>query len=331
MAIDKGAYSLQQFKLAIKNETTLGTENKTSMQLVNLDGFPSVSHNTFVSTGVKHGDGRTLKQADVYTTAKGQVHELTFTCTWDQTVGQALLGNCIGVAAGTSPSGYEIDYNYTGPECAIGDTDTDYTGAITVALISPEGSNTEIWAGCVVKTLRVYCDAGSDGGRLHADVTIVTKKAPTTGQAAPTTPSAYPTTFRTIYDASTTKSIFGADVVLNRWEITIENNVKFFGIDSSGNYTVFARGIPSIDASGVFGVKYDANTAGFIASAIAGTNCAIHISNNASWASATFGIYGAYGEITQNFHVTSVEEGAFIDVPIRFVASTDNDLFEMVA
>ena len=156
MAIDAGIYSLQQFKLAVKSETTLGTANTTSMQLVNISGWPSISRNTLNTTAVRHGDGRTLKKVDVYTTDKHQEKEISFTAIYDQGVGAILISNCTGQATGSSPSGFAITYNYTPPECNVGDTDTNNTGALTVALVSPEGNNTQIWPGCIVKSIRIY-------------------------------------------------------------------------------------------------------------------------------------------------------------------------------
>lgn len=330
MAIDSGMYAMEQFQVAVKAETTLGTANVTAMQYVNIDGYPSVSRAPERFLDRRHNAGNTAKKADVYVSQQGKVKEISFTAFYDQTLAPIFLENVMGVTVGTSPASYDIPYNFTGVECANGDTDTDNTGALTVALISPEGSNSEIYPGCFVDTMRIYADGATDGGRFKMDITLKTRYNISGGQAAPTSPSAYPTTYRTIHDLATKRSIDSVDVVMNKFDLTLNSQVKFYGYGASGIPDTMGRGLPEFLATGTFGIKYDSNTAGIIAKQYDENDIAVEISNNATWASATFGIKGSYAQIMDNFDPGDVEGGAFFDLPLKFMASTSGDLIQVV-
>jgi len=330
MAIDTGMYSLKQFQVAVKAETTLGTALVTGMQKVNIDGYPSVSRNPERYLEVRHGEGNVAKQADVYIEQKGKVKEISFTALYDQTLAPIFLENCIGAVVGVGPASYAVPYNYTGPECATGDTDSDNTGALTVALISPEGSNTEIYPGCIVSSLRIYADLANDGGRFKMDVVLQTRHNIAV-QAAPTSPSAYPTTYRTLYDLCTNQSLGGSDIVMNRFEVTLNNNAKFHGNGCDGVPQSISRGLPEFMVTGIVGVKYDANTAALLQRQYDDANVtALQLANNATFASATFGVDAKKCFISDNFDPADADGGAFMDVPLKMVAGTSRSVIDII-
>ena len=330
MAIDPGMYSMQQFQVAVLAETTLGTAKVATMQYVNIDGYSSVSRNPERYLEVRHGTGRTAKKADVYVNQYGKEKTISFTAFYDQTLAPIFIENCMGLVVGSSPASFDIATGFLGVECKHGDTDTDNTGALTVALISPEGSNSEIYPGCFVDSFRMYADNAADGGRFKMDVVLKTRHNISGSQAAPTTPTAYPSTYRTIHDLSTKISIGGVDCVMNKMELTLNSQVKFFGYGALGIPQTIARGIPEFLVSGIFGIKYDANTAAMLPKQYDENDIVVEISNNATWASATFGLKGSYGQISDNFDPAEFEGGAFVDLPIKFMAHTSGDLISLV-
>lgn len=330
MAIDTGMYAMPQFQVAMNIEDPVGTENLTAMQYVNIDGYPSVSRNPERFLGIRHGAGTTAKKVDAYVNQYGKEKEISFTALYDQTSSPIFISNCIGKAIGASPASYDVAYDYTGEEIKHGDTGKSYLGSLTIALISPEGSNSEIYPGCFVDTFRMYADTASDGGRFKMDVTLKTRYNISGGQAAPTTPTAYPSTFRTIYDLITKKSIGGVDVIMSKFDLTLNSQVKFFGYGTNGVPETIARGLPEFIATGLFGIKYDANTAPMVPKQYDENDIAVEISNNATWASTTFGIKGSYGQIMDNFDPADLAGGAFIDLPVKFLAHTEGDLIQVV-
>ena len=390
MAIDTGMYAMPQFRVALAPETTLGTANTTTMQLINIDGYPSVSRNVERMLDIRSGVGTTPKKADVYVNQQGQEKVYSFSgyvdssvvitsgtltnniwyqlvyyeagdnfvnvgaashshgtvfkstgttpTTWTNgsklrplTIGMLLLENCIGVIPGASPLSYDVAGNFTTVECAHGDTDTTMTGAFTLALISPEGNNTIIQPGCFVRSVRLYADVGSEGGRFKFDAELVSRHNISGSQAAPSAMIAYPTTsYRTIYDLDGgTLQVDNVDVVMNKMELTINNNIRFFGFGASGIPATIGRGFPSIDVTGIFGVKYDGNIAGIIAKQYDENDIDITLINGA-WMATTFGLTSGYGQISDNFDPGDVENGAFIDLPIKFMAHTSGDVIQIV-
>ena len=335
MAIDTGMYSPTQFRLSVLAETTLGTANKTSMHLLNLEGVPTLTRPAVRALDIRHGVGQTAKSADVYVNESGEIKEISFTALYDQTTAPIFISNCMGVAVGASPASYDIPYNYTTVECAIGDTDTDSTGALTVAFVNPESDYSEIFPGCFVDTFRMYANVGDDGGRFKMDVTLKTRC--NSDHGAPVTDPTYANsgvpyqTFRTIYDLATKMSIDGSDVVMNSIDITFNSQVKFFGNGASGIPLTIGRGFPEFIVTGSFGVKHDANTVALFHSKLYDENeIAVEISNNATWSSATFGVKGSYGQIMEDINIEEVEGGAFFNVPLKFLASTSGDVIQIV-
>ncbi len=393
MAIDTGMYAMPQFRVALAPETTLGTANTTTMQLINIDGYPSVSRNVERMLDIRSGVGTTPKKADVYVNQQGQEKVYSFSgyvdssvvitsgtltnniwyqlvyyeagdnfvnvgaashshgtvfkstgttpTTWTNgsklrplTIGMLLLENCIGVIPGASPLSYDVAGNFTTVECAHGDTDTTMTGAFTLALISPEGNNTIIQPGCFVRSVRLYADVGSEGGRFKFDAELVSRHNISGSQAVPGSMIAYPTTsYRTIYNLSGANSNIGISIywpVLNKFEIIINNNLRFFGFDQDGDPQTIGRGFPEMEVTGLFGIKYDSETAVLISKQYDENNLDVIIYTGASWAASTFGIKGLYGQISDNFDPGDVENGAFIDLPIKFMAHTSGDVIQIV-
>lgn len=331
MAIDKGMYAMPQFQVAVKAETTLGTANVTAMQYVNIDGYPSISRNPERYLDIRHGAGRTAKKVDAYVSQFGKEKSISFTAFYDQTLAPIFIENCMGLVVGTTPASFDIAYNYTGVECAHGDNDEDNTGALTVALVSPESGYSEIYPGCFVDTLKIYADASSDGGRFKMDVGLKTRHNISMEQASPTTPSAYPSTYRTIYDLATLMQVGGNDVVMNKVELELNSQVKFYGSGANGIPDTIGRGLPDFIVTGLFGMKYDVGTSVLLKQSLEENDIVVEISNHATWASSTFGIKGNYGQISEDFNPAEFEGGAFVDVPIKFLAHTSGDIIQIVS
>ena len=332
MAIDTGMYALTEFLAAIKAETTLGTANVTSMQYINIDAPLAPTRNPELFTDVRSGAGRTPKAADVHASGKGKEKTIPFSGQYDTTIAPMLIENCMGLIVGSTPASFDIAYNWTGVECKHGDTDTDNTGALTLANICPEGNNSEIYPGCFTDELKMSADTANDGGRFHYDASLKTRYNISTAQAAPTTPSAYSSTYRTIYElqgASAVCQFGGADVVLESVELNLKSNVQFYGYGVDGIPDVIGRGLPEFEVTGVFGMKFDANTVGANVKYIAGTTVIVAM-HDAAWASATFGWLGNYAKITADVNEEEVKSGAFVKIPVKFMAHTSGDVIQIV-
>jgi len=333
MALDAQALSPKEFKLLFVAESTIGTANVSSMQTINVDSVEMPSFNPTQVFDVRSGDGRTAKVADAYISQKAVQHEISFSGTADQTVLPLLLQNILTTAVGSSPASYDIAYNFTPPELEHG-ASSGITKTVTVAVVNPEAGDDHsiVFPGCVLTSLSLTGDMGTENGRIKMSGTFKTGYKPSTGQSAPTGASAYGSTFYYLTTMNTTKKIAGrADSVIQSMTLNLENPAEFLGYQGSdANPEGIARAIPEIIANMDATIKVDDNTADVHTDLLDGDTVATEISNHATWASATtFGIKGDYGKVTS---VAFNEAAAMMmDVSVKFFAHTSGDVIQIIA
>jgi hypothetical protein len=331
MAIDGNFYSPEEFRLAIKAESTLGTKNTTAMQLVNHEGIFSPVVGGVEVHEVRSGTGRTEKAADHYINTTGAEKEFSFSGVADKTVLPMLLSNVMTVAVGSAPASYDIPFDYTPPALTHGAAFSGNTGTLTFAWISPEAGRTKVYPGCVVSLLIIKGSHTDDGGRLKFEATVKTGYKVSDDQATPGSITAYPATFYYIYDMNTTRRIAGSDGVLNGFELTIENPTFYRGSQGSdGDPQIINRGVPGIKASGRLNVIYDGNTSGLFGAHDAGTTTSVEFSNHATWASATtFGFKADNGKLELP-GLDAADHGMGLEIPIVFKAGTSGDVIQII-
>ena len=333
MALDGQALSPKEFKLLFVAESTIGTANTTSMQTINVDSVEMPSFNPTQVFDVRSGDGRTAKVADAYISQKAVQHEVSFSGTADSTVLPLLLQNIVTTAVGSSPASYDIAYNYTPPELEHGAA-SGITKTVTLAIVNPEAGDDHsiILPGCVLTSLSLNGDMGTENGRIKMSGTFMSGYKPTTGQAAPTGASAYGSTFYYLTTMNTTKKVAGREnVIIQSMTLNLENPASFLGYQgSNADPQAIARAIPEISVSMDATIKLDDNTADIHTDLLDGDTVATEISNHATWASATtFGIKADYGKVSS---VAFNEAAAMMmDVSMKFFASTSGDVIQIIA
>lgn len=334
MAIDPTAYALTEWRAAIVAETTAGTINKTSMQLVNIDSPATITRSPYLFTGVRSGVGRTAKASDVYVSEQGQEKSISISGLFDKVVGKILVENCLGVA----PVGniVSLPYNYTN-EVTLGATGiADNIHTLSFVNIVPEGDNSEYYAGCIVDELKITMDTASDGGRAKFDATLKTRGNREVA-AAPTSPKAYGTIVPNIFSFGAAAAVVkietlggAADAILDSLELNFKANAQWGGLGNNGVGQVINRGMPEFEVTGIFGLKFDANTVAANTRYLAGTNIAITIrSDGTGMSDCTYGFKGDYGVITGDVNPEDVRSGAYVKVPVKFMASTASNIFEV--
>lgn len=333
MALDPTEYALTQWQAAIKSETTVGLILKTAMQLVNIDAPVAIQRNPTLFTGVRSSAGRTAKQADVYASQYGTEKTIPMSGLFDTTVGLMLLENVTGIALATS---IDIPANYTSETLMGAAATIPNIATLSFVNIIPEGNNSEYYCGCVVDELKITADTATDGGRWHFNAMLKTR-ANAEIAAAPTTPSAFGATIRSIFDFGATAAVvslttLGAavDVILESFELNFKANVKWGGLGLLGVAQVINRGMSEFEVTGIFGVKFDANTVSSNVRYLAGTNVGVIIQNAASFATSAPGFLGAYGRITGDVNPEDVRSGAFVKVPIKFTGHTSGNIFQII-
>jgi hypothetical protein len=268
MAINSTVYSPSQWQLAIKPETTAGTKNVATMQLVNIDTGVSITDAPTIFNEYRAGAGRTKKASDYFAT-------------------------------------------------------------LTVALVSPVAGNTRVYAGCVVDSITMTDDAGTDGGRRRFSVTLITKDNPSNDQSTPTSMSAYGSTYYSFWDLQAFKEVAGQAVVMNKVELTIKANAKMIGVGTDGKAEVVDRGLPGIEVSGNIGIKYDANTMSLYQDFADGDNIVIQVSDNETIGSASLGFKATTCKITGDLNPGDSDGASFIDLPFEVLAPASGNMIEI--
>lgn len=331
MAKDGKAYSPKEFKLAFVAESTIGTANTTSMQLVNVDSVTMPNLNPVIVNNLRSGDGRVRKTADSFVCQKGIVKTIPFSGIADTKVLPLLVQNIMTNTVGTSPASYDVPYNYAPPELLNGDS-SGITKTVTVALISPEGSNSIIFPGCTLTKLQISAGIDDENGRWKISGEFETKCIHSDEQAAPTGLSSYGSTYYYLTEWNAKTTFAGiADCVIDGFTLDLENPNGYSGFDSNGDPDAINRGIGDGFISNMTAtVKYDANTAPLKADLVdGGTTSSIECSDNATWASATKGIK------SDNALITSVafneNSSMYLDVTVEMQSDgAADDVIQLV-
>ncbi|QDP59994.1 MAG: hypothetical protein GOVbin4580_14 [Prokaryotic dsDNA virus sp.] len=341
MALDGQALSPQEFKLAFKPETTIGTANTSTMRLINVDSVETPALNITQVLDVRTGSGRTAKTTDMFTDEKGTVKEISFSGIADTTVLPVLLQAITTTAVGSSPASYDIAGAYTPPEIQFGvGSISDNLHTFTVAVSHPEAGNDHsmIFKGCVLTSLSISGSMATQSGRIAMSGTFQTRSLGTYNSARPTSTGAFGTTF---YNMSTfgessnqtngVKVVGIDDCVMSDFSLNIENPSEFVGFDSDGNPQAIARGIPEISVTFDATIKADDNTSGLHASLVAGaTNLSTELTNHATFSSAT-----TFGIKIANSVLTSVElspsTAMFYAISSKAVTDGSADLVQIIA
>ena len=330
MALDGAAYSPKEFQLAFVAESTIGTANVSSMQLVNIDSIEMPNFNLTQVLDARSGSsGRVFDVDDAHIDEKGVAKEITFSGVFDATVAPFLVQNCIGLVE--SSDVVTIPAAYTPPELETGDNSSvTIADTITIAVIAPAtsgGNRSIIFPGCTITNLTISGDMANESGRLKFSATAKTGYISSFTQAAPSSPSAYGTSFYSLATLAGTakKTIAGAeDCVIQSFSLNLENPSEYIGQnDANGNPEAIVRAVPEISATLDATVKYDNQTAELPTTMKAGTTVISNLANHATIGSATrFGFIGSYGKITS---VAYNEANAMMyDVSTKFGASGAN-------
>jgi hypothetical protein len=209
---------------------------------------------------VKRNDGkRVLSHTDTYLATAGG----TYTCSvsgilTDTTADLLLFGAMQDLVseAGTTPFLKTFEWD--------GSTDGDNSGSpykfFTLNGYNPDTSENWELKSCVIQSLSISADAGSNGGRASFSATFFTGYPPTISglTVTPASWTAIASDFY-VFQSLNTKTVGGSDMVLNSFSLSFENGVTRVGHDSSGHPQQY--NFPQFDVSGEVSVKFDDNSA----------------------------------------------------------------------
>lgn len=270
MAISGVVYSGKEVQLGIAQESTFGTAIADNAAFVQIPEFDSISidYGLTQDFSLKNRGKRIAYDADLYASQTGGTRVITIS---GMVVRRTELAEWLYGVFQNVTEGAATPYEKT---FSVADDQPDFASNegyfFTLGIKNPITAYDEKYTSCIVREITISADMVGGDGRLKADVTIIS------GFAASTTSTLSGTwtiSTQNYYDANLfdTKTYNTNDLVLYGFSVSINNNAKRIGNNSSGNAEGYAIGVPEIEITGNLNVKYDANTQGALADTLAGT------------------------------------------------------------
>jgi hypothetical protein len=344
-------YSPSEFRFGFLPEETIGTAlvpvSGKNLQLINVDSISAPSLNTEIVSDVRSGAGRTAKSADLYVNSTLMKREISFSATADYNSLPELLSAVMGVAE-VATDNFKILVGHTPLfDMATGSQRTDsgtaatYSSAWAAALAINAGTHTVyIWSpvsaksmqfkGCVLQSLTVSSDMGTESGRFKVEGSWVTGYDADLTVAAPTSSfvTAYSNDYYYLTDIDTHTIAGVSDPVIQSFSMTIENPTEYLGFVGTSEVKpeIISRAVPEISANWESTFKYDTDSAGLFETYEAGTNVALTTSDSSS---AKIGFTSAKNVITS---VGFAENAAqYVTVAAKVLAGASGSMLEVIA
>ena len=345
-------YSPSEFRFGFLPEETIGTAlvpaSGKTLQLINVDSISAPSLNTEIVSDVRSGSGRTAKSADLYVNSTLMKREISFSGTADYNSLPELLSAVMGVAEASTDL-FKILVTHT----PLFDMKTDVqrtdsgtaatyasawaasgatnAGTHTVYIWSPETNMSLQFKGCVLESLTISADMGTESGRFKVEGSFATGYDPDLSVAAPN--ATYATAFSSNYyyltDIDTHTAVAGvSDPVIQSLSMTIENPTEYLGFTGTSEIKpeIISRAVPEISASWESTFKYDSDSASLFETYEAGSNVALTTSDSNN---AKIGFTAANNVITS---VAFAENAAqYVTVGAKVLAGSSGSMLEIVA
>ena len=270
MAINTAAFSPKQFQVLIAEQDAFGTiegAGGNAYHALDVDsvGMPSLNPTQVLEprTGA-----RALQKEDFFQDVKASVKEISVSGTATTDALDMLLENIMGEAEGSASGVYSFASN-AGVQ-SVGASDSSQAGTLlSVIVTSPLTDSDLAFKDCVVTSLTLNGDTGTEGGRVKFSVTFQTgtlaEDLSDTSISADTDFGADENYFMSSWSDVAYRKMYGVDdLVMSSFSLTLENPATFSGLISTGYEIVSRAGEFSATLEAT--AKYDVNTEPLIAS-----------------------------------------------------------------
>ena len=270
MGINTAAFSPKQFQVLIAEQDAFGTieaAGGNAYHALDVDsvGMPSLNPTQVLEprTGA-----RALQKEDFFQDVKASVKEISVSGTATTDALDMLLENIMGEAEGSASGVYSFASN-AGVQ-SVGATDSSQAGTLlSVIVTSPLSASDLAFKDCVVTSLTLNGDTGTEGGRVKFSVTFQTgtlaEDLSDESISVDTDFGADENYFMSSWSDVAYRKMYGVDdLVMSSFSLTLENPATFSGLISTGYEIVSRAGefSATLDAT----AKYDVNTEPLIAS-----------------------------------------------------------------
>ncbi len=267
MAIDTKSYHRTSVRCAIASQAAWGTANTTQAEFYELhitDLVKIDASSAMLEDASKRSDGSRVETiTDIYRNAAGGEYTVQIKgIATRETLSMLLYGVMQDIVSEADIDPYqrvfEWDEATTQKIAATGLPNY----LLTFLLADPVSAENKQLHTCVVKSLQLESDPGANAGRMSFTATLYTGfPAVTSSITATVADWVDPTQQFFVHQLLQTKTVAGADVVVGKYSLSLENEVTRHGYTTTGAPEYYAFGTPKV--SGSLDVKYDANTVDF--------------------------------------------------------------------
>jgi hypothetical protein len=291
MAFNTSAFSPKDWTIGVAEEVAVGTA-PTSFKGIEFESISMPSINDLRVMEKRAGStGRVLNEDDLFYLEAGAEHEFSISGILTDDLIPILVENATGVEVASSVC--LVDSGHAPASFVHGATSSGGHNTVSFAvngISSPASSYT--LKGCIIESLTISANASEEGGRYKFDLTAKSRSGfeSTAHASSVNTIASYTENFIFLGDFTVPKEVYAVDVVLDTLSLSIENPVAFLGNGASGVPEGYMRSIPGFKTTATCGVKFDANTAGFIDNwreQSVATPKGLYIASNATWADST--------------------------------------------
>jgi hypothetical protein len=296
MAINTSAHNPKEYQVLIAPEAVVGTAPAGSAFIaIETESISMPTYNDLRVMEQRSGTtGRVVNNNDLQSHEEGAVHEFSVSGVLTNEISPILFQNALGVATSTNfitlASGYEhVSFAYGATSSGAHNTVSFYVNGLADGDITGAGNSFAI-PGCVITSLKLTANSQDNGGRINFEVTAQTRNTLTAAPAAKLSGfTDHSVNYKYLATFTQDKKVAGADVILDSWDLNIENPVAFLGNKTSGSYAgcpeKYLRGTPNLDITSACVVKYDDNVSTFFAKSkdlTPITTSALFLANHAS-------------------------------------------------
>tara|TARA_R100001082_G_C4364710_1_gene161274 strand:- start:2788 stop:3807 length:1020 start_codon:yes stop_codon:yes gene_type:complete len=337
MGINTAAFSPKQFQVLIAEQDafgTLETSGGNAYHALDVDSIGTPSLNPNQSLEVRSGS-RVLQKEDFFQDVKTSIKEISVSGTATTNALDMLLENITGETEGSASGVYTFVSN-AGVQ-SVGSTDSSQEGTLLSVVIKSPLTDTDLsFKDCVVTSLNLNGDVGTEGGRIKFSATMQTGSVVTdlsdASTAVDTSFGASENYLMSAWTDVAYRKIYGVDdLIMSSFSLTLENPATFTGVNASGYEVVSRAG--EFSATLDVTAKYDVNTEPLFASFNNQTQQgataaqATILNNDGSLGDGTFGISMPTTVLTN----VAFNEGdvMMLDVSVKAVGDGSNALVEV--
>ena len=263
MAISTSAYSPKEFQVLIAEQDAFGTieaSGGNAYHALDVDSVGSPSLNPVQALDVRNGS-RVLQATDFFQDIKTSVKEISVSGTATTHALDMLLENMLGEAEGTAGSVYTFVSNKAVQQVGTGDGSLVGT-MLSVVIKSGFETNADLsFKDCVVTSLTLNGDTGTEGGRIKFSATFQTgSTVEDLTDAATTVDTAFTAASENYLMSNWTDPVYRQiagvnNLLLSSFSLALDNPATFHGASTNGYELVTRAG--EFSATLDVTVKYD--------------------------------------------------------------------------